>query len=432
MASRMAQNGYFEHMEHPELDAEMNAFAQLYDGRIMLLNSGLVVVQDTAGHEEGKTLISKDPVRSMKGETGVYYRKGSALLEGFFPVYLKGSNSGNVEENPIIGVLILNASAADLSSLQSRMKEYVTILFVVFLVIFGVASALLANRFTRPLRKFSSDIVYVTENYDASHPVTAYGYQEVREIATALNAMLSRAAATEKSRQEFVSSVSHELKTPLSAIKVLSDALMLDPDAPIEMYREFIADINSEIDREAQIVSDLLTLVKMDKTDGEMHIAQVNINELLEIIMRRLRPLALKRGIGMTLESYRPVLAEVDEVKLSLVFSNLVENAIKYNKEGGHVKVSLNADHRFFFVKVEDNGIGIPEEEQPMIFDRFYRVDKARSRESGGTGLGLSITKHAVLMHKGGIKVQSNPEGGSVFTVRIPLSFVPGFGEEEE
>lgn len=236
--------------------------------------------------------------------------------------------------------------------------------------------------------------------------------------------MMEKTVATEKSRQEFVSNVSHELKTPLTAIKVLSDSLVLEPDVPIEMYREFINDINSEIDREAKIVNDLLALVKLDKTSGEMHIAEVNINELLEIILKRLKPLALKRGIEMIFESYRTVLAEIDEVKMSLVFTNLIENAIKYNRDGGRVMVSLNADHRYFYAKIEDTGIGIPEEEQGLIFDRFYRVDKARSRETGGTGLGLSITKSAVQMHKGSIKVQSIPGVGSIFTVRIPLSYV--------
>ena len=160
-----------------------------------------------------------------------------------------------------------------------------------------------------------------------------------------------------------------------------------------------------------------------------MQIAQVSINELLEIVMRRLRPIAKERNVEMVFESFRSVLAEVDEVKMSLVFTNLIENAIKYNKDGGMVKVSLNADHRYFYVKVEDTGIGIPEEEKKYIFDRFYRVDKARSRETGGTGLGLAITKSAVMMHKGNIKVSGKEGEGSVFTVRIPLSFIPEYAD---
>ena len=156
-----------------------------------------------------------------------------------------------------------------------------------------------------------------------------------------------------------------------------------------------------------------------------MHIAQVSINELLEIILKRIKPLAQKRNIELVFESFRPVLATVDEVKLSLALSNLIENAVKYNVDEGYVRVSLNADHRFFFVTVADSGIGIPEAAQPFIFDRFYRVDKARSRETGGTGLGLAIAKSAVLRHKGTVKVYSRENEGTTFTVRIPLNYNP-------
>ena len=172
--------------------------------------------------------------------------------------------------------------------------------------------------------------------------------------------------------------------------------------------------------RENEIITDLLNIVRLDRKEGEMNIAQVSINELLEIIMRRLRPIARKHNVEMVFESFRSVLAEVDEVKMSLVFTNLIENAIKYNKEGGQVKVSLNADHRYFYVKVEDTGIGIPEEARKYIFDRFYRVDKARSRESGGTGLGLAIAAQVVEDHHGRIDVTSRQGEGTMFTVTLP------------
>jgi signal transduction histidine kinase len=126
----------------------------------------------------------------------------------------------------------------------------------------------------------------------------------------------------------------------------------------------------------------------------------------------------------MIYESFRPVIAEVDEVKLSLAISNLIENAIKYNTADGWVRVSLNADHKYFFIKVSDSGIGIPLEAQDSIFERFYRVDKARSRETGGTGLGLAITKNVIQMHRGAIKVYSKEGEGTTFNVRIPLNYI--------
>ena len=146
-----------------------------------------------------------------------------------------------------------------------------------------------------------------------------------------------------------------------------------------------------------------------------------DFNELLDQIIKRLKPIADKKKVELVMENFKPVVAQVDETKLSLALSNLVENAIKYNKDEGWVHVSLNVDHKYFYVKVEDSGIGIPEESQEHIFERFYRVDKSHSREIGGTGLGLAITRSAVLMHRGAIKVYSKLGEGTTFTVRIPL-----------
>ena len=162
----------------------------------------------------------------------------------------------------------------------------------------------------------------------------------------------------------------------------------------------------------------------MDKKASDLNVKQENINELVERILKRLHPIAEQRNIEIVFESFRPVNAEVDEVKLTLALTNLVENAIKYNNENGWVHVSLNADHKYFYIEVADSGIGIPEEAQEHIFERFYRVDKSHSREIGGTGLGLAIARNAVVMHRGAIKVFSQMGEGTTFTVRIPISYV--------
>ena len=183
-------------------------------------------------------------------------------------------------------------------------------------------------------------------------------------------------------------------------------------------------DIAAEVDREDKIISDLLALVRMDKRATELNISNVNIIEVTEIVLKRLRPIARKREIELTLESGREVTAEVDEVKFSLVIMNLVENAVKYNRDGGWVKVAIDADHQFFTVRVSDSGPGIPEESLAHIYERFYRVDKSRSKEIGGTGLGLAIARGAVLMHRGELEVESTSEEGTTFLVRIPLRYI--------
>ena len=226
------------------------------------------------------------------------------------------------------------------------------------------------------------------------------------------------------SRQEFVSNVSHELKTPLTSMKVLADSLLAQEDVPVELYKEFMGDITEEIERENKIINDLLSLVKMDKTSADLNVKPENINDLVERILKRLRPIAAKQNVELVFESFRPVTAEVDEVKFTLAISNLVENAIKYNKEEGWVQVSLNADHKYFYVKVADSGMGIPQDSLDHIFERFYRVDKSHSREIGGTGLGLAIARNAVIMHRGAVKVHSEEGVGTTFTVRIPLTYI--------
>ena len=207
-------------------------------------------------------------------------------------------------------------------------------------------------------------------------------------------------------------------------MKVLADSLISMGDAPAEMYREFMTDMSEEIDRENKIINDLLSLVKLDKTEAKPVIQHMSINHVIELIMKRLRPIAQKRNIELVYESIRHVTADIDEVKFTLAISNLVENAIKYNKDNGWVHVMLNADHKDMYITIEDSGIGIPNDCIDDIFERFYRVDKSHSREIGGTGLGLAITKNAILMHHGTVKVTSKEGEGTTFVVRVPLNYI--------
>ena len=183
-------------------------------------------------------------------------------------------------------------------------------------------------------------------------------------------------------------------------------------------------DIVNEVDREDKIINDLLSLVKMDRAGANLQIEKCDIDEMIEAIVKRLSPIAGKAGVELVFETIRPVVAEVDETKLSLAITNVIENGIKYNHEGGTVKITLDSEPMMFTVTVEDTGIGIPEEDVPNIFERFYRVDKSHSREIGGTGLGLAIARGAVLMHKGAIKVESRVGEGSRFDIKIPLSYI--------
>ena len=382
----------------------------------MVINEDLKVLRDTYSLDEGKTDVSENVVRCMRGESTNYYDRKNRYIEVTSPIMESGGNR-------VKGVVLASVPTDSIENSVAILYTQGGALIGIVMIILAAVSIFAADRVVRPLHRITSAIENVTEGYtdDVLHEDT---FTETRQISEAFNKMLGRLKQLDESREEFVSNVSHELKTPMTSMKVLADSLLEQDNVPVEMYQEFMGDIAKEIDRENQIITDLLSLVKMDKTGQNINIQPVNINDLLEQILKRLKPIAEKKNVEMVLESFRPVSAEIDETKFSLAVSNLVENAIKYNHDNGWVHVSLNADHKYFYIRVEDSGIGIPEEDQAHIFERFYRVDKSHSREIGGTGLGLAIARNAVIMHRGSIKVYSNEGEGTTFTVRIPLIYV--------
>ncbi|MDF2589203.1 MAG: hypothetical protein K0S41_3044 [Anaerocolumna sp.] len=416
LSNLLVSQGYLTDPTISEINTELNRMAGIYDGRIIVVDSKLNILKDTFGIEDGNILISENVIKCLSGTTNISESKQDNYVELTIPI-----THNNTKE--IIGVILMSFSNKNIHLISTMLYQKATILFITTAILILVFAFFYSGVFTKPFINLKKAIGHLTEGY-MDDEVKVNGFHEIDQISNSLNQMLLRMKNLEKSRQEFVSNVSHELKTPLTSVKVLADSLLMQENVPSELYREFLVDIAEEIERENKIINDLLSLVKLDKTASEMNITSISINELLELVLKRLRPIAKKNNIELIFESFRPVIAEVDEVKLTLALSNLIENAIKYNVEDGWVRVSLNADHKYFYVKVADSGIGIPEDAQDFIFDRFYRVDKARSRGTGGTGLGLSITKNAIHMHKGAIKVYSKENEGTTFTVRVPINYI--------
>jgi signal transduction histidine kinase len=421
LSSKMSRTGYMDGtVKDSSVDTEINITADLFHGRIVIVDRNYRIIKDTFGLADGKLAVSEEVIRCFQGENSNNYNKEKNYFVQTFPIY------ENTPERQIRGVMVMAASTGSISSLADQVEEESRFLNIITAVALFMISIGAIGVLSKPFSSLQGMLEKASEG-NLEQDIDEHTYRETREISEAVNRALTKLKVVDQSRQEFVSNVSHELKTPITSIRVLADSLMGMEAAPVELYQEFMADISDEIDRESKIIDDLLTLVKMDKSSSDqMNVAPMSINGLMEIILKRLRPIAKKRNIEVIFESIREVSADVDEVKISLAFNNLVENAIKYNVDNGWVKVTLDADHKAFQVKVEDSGIGIPEEFQEHIFERFYRVDKARSRETGGTGLGLSITKSVIMMHKGTIKVESREGEGTVFLVRIPLNYVPG------
>lgn len=416
LCNQIGAGGYLDTGLSEVLEAELEQMSGIYNGRIMLINSQYQITEDTYDLDTGKIIVSEDVMQCFEGEGTKIYDRDNQYIEVTSPVFVPGSEQ-------VSGVLLASVSADSFLDGLSVLGGTAWVAVGVTALLVAALAVILGSVMVRPFARITSSIEAVSEGYDTNY-LHENAYTETSLLSEAFNKMLGRLKILDDSRQEFVANVSHELKTPITSMKVLADSLLVQEDAPVELYREFMADLSEEIEREDKIINDLLSLVKMDKTASTLDVKQTNINELVEKILKRLQPIAAAANIEVVFESFRPVNAEIDEVKLSLAITNLVENAVKYNVEGGWVHVSLNADHKFFYIEVADSGIGIPAEAQEHIFERFYRVDKSHSREIGGTGLGLAIARNAVVLHRGAVKVYSQVGEGTTFTVRIPLSYV--------
>ena len=429
VSRHLISNNYFStyRLEDPSfmasrqgINSELDTISNLYEGRIMIINKGCRVIRDTYEISEGKTIISEEVIKCLLGENVSHYDKENGYIEMTIPIV---SNAADGKAS-VVGVMLASVSNDTITSMMEVMDQNAMSLEIMMIMVIIAVSILLSGVLTKPFKKVSAEIRKVKEGI-SEKAISVPDYVETVHIIDAFNDLLGRMNALNDSRQEFVANVSHELKTPMTSLKVLADSLLAQTEVPAELYREFMTDMVSEIDRENRIITDLLSLVKMDKTSREMNVTSVNVSELTELIMKRLRPIAGEKDVELTFECKKPVIAELDEVKASLAITNLVENAIKYNKEHGSVKVVLSADHRYFTLEVSDTGMGISQEDLPRVYERFYRADKSHSRELGGTGLGLSITKSAVSLHHGTISAKSVLGEGTNFVIKIPLKYVP-------
>ena len=402
--------------EDSDMITELQLMASGIEGRIILLGSNFKVVSDTYERNTDQFIITEDTLKAMRGESVKAKRVGHSYIQVMTGIIDKGTDQSK-------GVVITLASLQDEKGAIAYIKTHKNVINGLFLVISIIFGVILTMFIRHCFRDILNEMRIISEGHQENR-LSEEGFREFYQMAVSFNKITDRFKELENSRQEFVSNVSHELKTPITSMKILADSLLMQENVPVEIYEDFMSDIVHEIDRENQIITDLLELVRMDKASGDLNISPANINDLLEQLLKRITPIAEQENITIHLETMRQVTAEVDVGKLSLACNNIIVNAVKYNNPGGHVNVYLNADHKFFYIRVRDDGVGIPEDCQERIFERFYRVDKARSRETGGTGLGLAISRKVVLLHKGSIRVHSKEGEGTTFIIRIPLNYI--------
>ena len=412
LASDILAMDFLKNPDSDAADVEIQQMAYAYSARILIINSDYIIVKDNYIFDEGKTIVTEDVINAFKGKSHshINYKSSSAVITT--PII---DDTGKIS-----GVIKVSLSGYATIQTINYMKRISIAVMIALLLVFSGILVFVIYKLTSPAKDMKEAILSLSDG-DKNARIKKQTIKEYKDIGDAVNVLLDRLESIDGSRDEFVSNVSHELKTPMTSMKVLADSLLATENAPIEMYKEFMQDIAEEIDRENEIIGDLLNLVRTDGERAVLNIETVDVNELMEVVLKRLKPIAVKNNIEIIFESMRPVTASIDRVKFIIVLTNIIENAIKYNHPEGWVKITLNADHKFFYVDVSDSGIGIPEECKDQVFERFYRVDKARSRETGGTGLGLAITKNIVLLHKGTIKFYSKENEGTTFNIRIPL-----------
>lgn len=410
-------------------------FARELEGRAIILNPEGTVIADTYSELTG-TFFENDATRSVllngAGSSRIEYKQQVISLSeeqhGRFLPYKKGRThywSVCYAERMLSAggecyALVVSIPIQDVVDRIDVFSLRVVVISTIAGLVFFAFMLLLTLKTIRPIQDMTDKIGDMAKG-DFSVRANVRGKSEIAELASSFNIMSQKLEHLDASRNKFVSDASHELKTPLASMKILVDALLSQPDAPRELYEEFLGDISHEIDRLNYVINDLLTLVRMDDSGAESRFLPIQLMGLLDRVYHMLQPLASKQGIELEYQA-EDLTVNGDQSKLQQAFSNLIDNAIKYSPEDSAIKIRLYRRGKSAVVDIADNGIGISEEDQAHIFDRFYRVDKARSRGSGGTGLGLSIVDNIVKQHGGTVKVSSVLGKGSTFTVELPLA----------
>ena len=401
-------------------------------GRLMVVDTSGKVQADSYSELNGSRMELPEVASILlDGKTvdyGVHQlgsKQGFNLLTFFAPFdqnaqWVGYCTAALTNEGKTIGLLLFSAPIQDmmqrLTSLQSRMALY----FLAAAVAAMVIALIISRIITRPIVTLTKGIQRMGRG-DLSVRVPVKGSGELKKMSETFNIMSEKLEMLDKSRNQFVSNASHELKTPLSTMKILLENIIYQPDMDANLRTEFLSDVNREINRLNLIISDLLTLVSMDSKTTRLNRETFRFADVVTDVTHRLSVVAQQRRQEIKLQLADNCEMYADCAKLTQVVYNIMDNAIKYTPEGGQIRVRLVRSGRDAILRISDNGPGIPKEDQPHIFDRFYRVDKARSRDTGGTGLGLSIVNQLVLMHGGSVSVQSEEGHGSTFTVELPI-----------
>ena len=398
----------------------VKSYGKQANARILVVDSNREVLIDNYNTYIGKTLNNQEIISSIKGQSksGLYKIEDKEVLQLSVPSAL---NIGY--ETKIIGGVLISASLEQINEDIEDLRENMLKISIIALTLALILTALVANRITKPLRNLSRGVEEIALGH-LGYEVKGSRGGEVGQLIKTFNQMSHKLKAIEENRKKFINSISHELKTPLTSIKVLIESLSIGNNS-IETYREYLKDIYGEVERMENLVDYLMTSIKLE--DITLNIKKEDICQILEDTVKIISPYAEKYGVRLSLNSCQGIYVKCDKDRVKEVFINLIDNAIKYRDEGkdyNYCSISINTTGKSIRITVEDNGLGIPEKDMDSIFEGGFRVlegDIKLGKGVKGYGIGLAVVKSIIDKHKWNIYLDSSLGVGSTFTIEIPL-----------
>ncbi len=397
-----------------DLLLQMRNYSIQNNSRCFLLDSFGKVKLDSFGTYEDKDLGSaKEFKKALKGLSAISFytlKTDERVIYYASPVLM---------DSDVVGVFMIVSSFEAEDALLRNLKLAITDFFIIFIIVLVFLASYFWNKITLPLEQLKSFMDYPKKKIEKDDLGASLEY-EYMDFVDSVNGLIAGNLELENTNKEFISNVSHELKTPIASMKILSDALITVPSDDIELYREFMNDINGELDHMTAIIKNMISLLYLEKGDYTLNLQLLNIVSIVEHRVRYLRAQASKKNIEIKFIRGENCFIRVDRVKIRQVFDNLINNAIKFTEEGGLITVEVEVSRDFIEISVQDNGKGISEDDLSKIFDKFYMADEARERVFESSGIGLSVVKQIVNLHSGSITVESEVGVGSKFIVSLP------------
>ena len=407
LCDQIIKENYLNDSSSEAVNSKLELLSNVYGGRILVVDRDFKIVRDTYHVEEGRTLVSSKVIRCFKNGDSDEFKKIGQMIELVVPV--KSADVSQVQ-----GAMLVNISGSEIAAIAGDLEQKGILIICIIIVLSLFLAYILSTVLVKPLARVTKAIEDLTDGYQQDE-ISVPDYTETELITDAFNKMLARMKVLDESRSEFVSNVSHELKTPLTSISGYAE-LMENNLVDGENVVNFASAIHKNADRLLTLINDIIRLSELDGVQAAPEFEELDLYAIVQNCVQTLQVNARNHNVSISAKGTGQLIKANRQMIEELVY-NLCDNAIRYNKEGGKVEAGVARTREGVQLIVQDNGIGIPKEHQERIFERFYRVDKSRSKETGGTGLGLAIVKHIAQVHNASLEVISEEGQGTKILV---------------